>query len=509
MDKKIDRPSRIFGPFAIRLFALLLSLLLQSGAALSFPIADYAVPTTSLLSLAPTPGASSVLFTNGMHIGIAHARGMYSPASYSQLQDGAAMVENLGTQSIFLYLTSTPSKDYPGTRFDTALGSLSDLARSAPYAEVLKMPFKTFVLTTITFANPDPAAAGIFNASAEEEEIYQLTKHLISAYHGTGKRFILKNWEGDWYWNRGTSLPIHISPANIAMAIRYYTARQIGVNRARQEANDSTVTVEHALEVNRITDARTGCAALLNKVVPSVQTDWISYSSWESLGGPIAALPSVIHENLSYLRAASGNRPLLISEFGFLDSATEGISESYAKAAINAFENERVSYAFFWQILDNECSGIYQSPSSCAGFGLIKPDGSRGQAWWTIHDLLGAKNDAQIVAISSPPPVNAGNRLNFRVTVKNTGNVPWNLANAYEVRINDRNSEAKWQSQGAPITSPLTRVMPGDAYEFNLALTAPLNSGSHTLNLQMLQEGVNWFGEMKSLTINVQPNPPH
>ena len=34
--------------------------------------------------------------------------------------------------------------------------------------------------------------------SAEHNEFYQLTKYLYSHFSGSGKTFILKDWEGDW-----------------------------------------------------------------------------------------------------------------------------------------------------------------------------------------------------------------------------------------------------------------------------------------------------------------------
>jgi len=64
------------------------------------------------------------------------------------------------------------------------------------------MPFKTIVMTTLTFANAD-RVQGIAQLpdrlSAEENEFYQLTKHLYSRFSGSGKTFVLKNWETDGF----------------------------------------------------------------------------------------------------------------------------------------------------------------------------------------------------------------------------------------------------------------------------------------------------------------------
>ena len=61
--------------------------------------------------------------------------------------------------------------------------------------------------------------------------------YFCSKYKGTGKTFVLANWEGDWAV-RGTtdrSPKSDPTPPRIANMIRWFNARQEGVERARKE----------------------------------------------------------------------------------------------------------------------------------------------------------------------------------------------------------------------------------------------------------------------------------
>jgi hypothetical protein len=79
---------------------------------------------------------------------------------------------------------------------------LTDWPRPDLTIKVFHLPFKTIVMMTLTFANAD-RVQGIAQSqdrlNAEENEFYQLTKYLYSRFSGSGKTFVLKNWETDGF----------------------------------------------------------------------------------------------------------------------------------------------------------------------------------------------------------------------------------------------------------------------------------------------------------------------
>jgi hypothetical protein len=83
-----------------------------------------------------------------------------------------------------------------------SLPGVDRLAQTGPYDQVFHLPFKTMVMTTLTFANAD-RVQGIGQSqdrlNAEENEFYHLTKYLYSRFSGSGKTFVLKNWEKDGF----------------------------------------------------------------------------------------------------------------------------------------------------------------------------------------------------------------------------------------------------------------------------------------------------------------------
>jgi hypothetical protein len=109
------------------------------------------------------------------------------------------------------------------------------LAQSKPYDSVFNLPFKTVVLSTFTFANGDQVlgmAASPDRQKAEEAEFYQLAKYLYSHFAGSGKTFVLKNWEGDWAALGQGNTTGNISENTVQDMIAWLSAR--GESRAQR-----------------------------------------------------------------------------------------------------------------------------------------------------------------------------------------------------------------------------------------------------------------------------------
>jgi hypothetical protein len=341
--------------------------------------------------------------------GVAHVAGDYGFTQNNFLVEGAQKISQLGSNSIFVYLTPWFRAQYPDK--STANWPAADpanvaqLAQTGPYDQVFHLPFKTIVLTVYTFANKDylPGfAQSQQRQQAEQNEFYQLTKYLYSRFSGSGKTFILKNWEGDWValGGQGNSTTGNEPENNIQDMIAWLKARQAGVTQARNEANDSSMAVLNGAEVNRVLDyAQQGLTRVINAVIPKVGADMVTYSSYDStaIGQDAPTVQKAFNQALQTIEKLApdpmglGNRRILISEYGLYENQLAGGTSWRAQAILSTASQAGVYGAFLWNLYDNECVqpngqapvvdapvGNPQRPadSNCRGLWVVRPDGS-------------------------------------------------------------------------------------------------------------------------------------
>ncbi|MGE5112699.1 MAG: hypothetical protein ACM3JB_17675 [Acidobacteriaceae bacterium] len=340
--------------------------------------------------------------------GVAHIDGRYGFTQNNFLVEGGSTLRSFGDTGIFVYLypgfrTSYPDKatvSWPAT----TPTSLTQLAQTTPYKQLFGMGFKVIVLTTLTFSNGgdnvlnfnvDPTAA-----AREEQEMYDLTTYLLTHYKGSGKTFILKNWETDQLALQGDNLA-NIPPEWVSALKIWFAARQRGVARARNDAgNPAGVAVLHAIEVSRVLDYTDhSLTRTINAVVPAVKPDMVTYSSYDSSlqGTDSTSLATAMNRALNTIRQFSSDpmylrdRRILISEYGLFENVWPTQTYWRSAAILNTSKSAGLSGAFLWQIYDNECkmsNGSYfpvdsswgsvtrPTNSQCLGLWLVKPDGT-------------------------------------------------------------------------------------------------------------------------------------
>lgn len=255
-------------------------------------------------------------------IGITHAGICYTHnESVSGMKDGADRVRQLGSKVIKLWFSDDPhgaySVNHDWSRFE--INNSVELLKTDYYKEVFDMDFTTYVLETHTFDKSQPVSNIWWQDGMDEEEkarlekeMFDVSEYLMLTYNGTGKEFILQNWEGDnmlagrfWRLDRKTGMYYHIdkgvksvNPADDA-AIRtsiqglrdWFNVRQKGVDRAVAEySSKSDVKIRHALEINHIyLDSRDDgwpfidSPQLVKDIVPYTDCDLYSLSCWGSL----------------------------------------------------------------------------------------------------------------------------------------------------------------------------------------------------------------------------------
>ncbi len=397
--------------------------------------------------------------------GVAHVDGKYGFTQSNYLIEGANRIMNPGSgmtgpDAIFIYLHWKFVQQYPqkanGPFWPPVTpASLTELAQTAPYQALFNMPFNLFVMTTFGFKNQDRIDSFRTDpdaASNEEQEFYDLTRYLCSTYAGTGKTFILKNWEGDYralpdgILDQGDAAiaATDISPQRLDAMILWMEARQRGVSRARNDSgNPAGVGVFHAVEMSRVLDyTRLGRSRLVNLVIPVVQSDMVSYSSYDSSSiknGPDAPTTrAAMNEALNAIKSFApdplnlGDKRILISEYGLFENLRTPTDVQWrTQTILETSQAASILGAFMWQVFDNECYKDYPTnkqpfPVDCSPGDPERPLNTQCKGLWVVKPN---EDPGAALPLVAPwfRPSTSGVTLTGRVTSTSGGGV----ANAF------------------------------------------------------------------------------
>lgn len=122
---------------------------------------------------------------------------------------------------------------------------------------------------------------------------------------------------------------------------------------------------------------------------------------------------------------------------------------------------------------------------------------------------------AQITFADAPPKLRAGQKETITVKVKNASNVVWwqrggetndRPDNKFYIAVGNRwlDKDGKLTSETEGHNGIIKDLKPGEEIEMPLQITAPKQPGEYILDLDMVQEGVAWFGERGSPTTKVK-----
>jgi len=122
---------------------------------------------------------------------------------------------------------------------------------------------------------------------------------------------------------------------------------------------------------------------------------------------------------------------------------------------------------------------------------------------------------AQITIPDAALKLRAGQKETIMVKVKNTSDVVWRQRggetndrpdNKFYIAVGNRwlDKDGKPTSETEGHNGISKDLKPGEEAEMTLQITAPKEPGEYTLSLDMVQEGVAWFGEKGSPTTKVK-----
>ena len=245
--------------------------------------------------------------------GASHIAGWYNFTNRPYLLEGLDYYQNFGATSIKTTLTAINGKMFSAYPFNHTWPNFQTIEQVAQH-EFVDSLFQRTHIKTHTFwtttknkgdwkEGPDFLHDSYMN---EEQQFYDLTRHLLQTYGSMDKTFVYQNWEGDWMlrgqgvlWEQNPSLIPDNLDWDIEGMARLFRARQRGTERARNEFPDAVAKVYHGIEFNKLwwndnntrktmMDSNTPC--VIADVVSKARIDlssWSAYdASWSNSANP-------------------------------------------------------------------------------------------------------------------------------------------------------------------------------------------------------------------------------
>jgi hypothetical protein len=345
---------------------------------------------------APVPDALRVNVDPSVAVGVTHAAGEYHFTDEDFMNEGAEQLRRLGTRSIKLWMTDI-EKAYPFNTEWPQIDRLRDLAEAEPFRKVFAKDFDVYFLVAFSQGIPKHAYWKDGTASdavfaENEQEFYELTRHLLTEYRGTGKTFVLQSWEGDWLIRPASDLDLEPTPQAVAGMIRFFNARQRGVDRARAELGEHGVRVRHAAEINQVKRSLFGDRQnIIDTVIPHTTVDLVSYSAYDAQqdAAVLRACLEHIRRRLPPKPSIGGER-VYIGEFGIPETAAGlGKVQRTLPQVLEVALGFGCPYVVYWELYCNEeiRRPVVQNDDT-RGFWLIKPDGSEAWAWHHLQQWI-------------------------------------------------------------------------------------------------------------------------
>jgi len=312
--------------------------------------------------------------------------GRYQFTNDSKLLEQAKHVRGMGSNILKVSLGPNAPKTY-ALNIDSKPANTLELFHATPeYKKVFDMDFK-YIFTWVHTVTGINWKKGI---SQEQEQIlydemFNFASYLLTTYNNTGKTFFIGNWEGDWLllpdYNRTATPPAE----HLQNMTKWFQIRQRAVDDAKRKTTSKNVQLYHYIEVNLVLKGMRGEPCIAQSVLPYVNVDMVSYSSYEaiknrSFSEKQAQLQTVFDYLEKQLQPKAGlpfARRVYIGEYGY--HANTNKPESFEKQYNETKDIMKIAlalnlpFALHWQMYNNE----YEANGDSKQMSLINEEGNR------------------------------------------------------------------------------------------------------------------------------------
>lgn len=320
----------------------------------------------------------------------------YQFTTDNRLVEQAKKVNELGSNILKISLGPNSTDIYGITEATKSTTVLDLVTRNLPYRTVLDMDFKYIFMWVHTLTNID-WKNGMTTAQEKilYDEIYNFVTYLLTRYNNSGKTFFIGNWEGDWILLPSYDRTQTPSPTFVSNMTKWMQIRQRAVDDAKAASAATNVFVYHYIEANLVEKGMAGQVCVAESVLPNVNVDMVSYSSYEAImnksyASTLSDLTAIFAYLESKLKPKAGipfSRRVFIGEYGYQANASN--PQSFLNQASESKELMRISFelnlpfALHWQMYNNE----YDNNGISKQMSLINESGTKMSLYYTHQNF--------------------------------------------------------------------------------------------------------------------------
>ncbi|GGK27418.1 hypothetical protein GCM10007962_22060 [Yeosuana aromativorans] len=325
----------------------------------------------------------------------------YQFSNDSKLIEQARQTRALGSNIFKTSITERSLKDY-GFKADDANNIMDVIDLIPDYDKVFEMDFKYYFFWLHT-ATGIKWRKGISKNQEKRlyNEMFNFASYLLKKYDNTGKTFLIGNWEGDWLLHTNKDRNMTPSKEAVENMTKWFQIRQRAIADAKDKSNSKNVYVYYYIEVNLAAKGMEGETCITKDILPNVDVDLVSYSSYESskkkdYQANKESLTTVLNYIEGQLKPKEGlpfKRRVFIGEYG--GQAFDDKPETYLRQFDNAKDIMQISleedlpFALYWQMYNNE----YTKDGKSKNMSLINEKGEKRPLYYLHQNYYKQVNE--------------------------------------------------------------------------------------------------------------------
>ncbi len=320
----------------------------------------------------------------------------------SYLVEQAKQIRGMGSNVLKITLGKNYFESYPDLVKDPTMRSTVEILKGQKeYRKIFDMDFKyifmwVHTLTGVKWLKPmsDQDKLKIY------QEMYDLAEHLLREYSGSGKTFMIGNWEGDWLLHGVGKPNVNPSKERINAMTDWFKIRQAAIDDAKRKNPTSDVGLFYYVEVNLVKKGLQGRTCITESVLENVNPDMVSYSSYESIKKHpnYESLKSTVGELMDYIESKLKpkenipfKRRVFIGEYGYQVSQRNTKEDQCreTKDVIKASLELNLPFALHWEMYNNE----YSDKGESKGMSLINEEGEKKPVYYLHKNYYKKTNE--------------------------------------------------------------------------------------------------------------------
>jgi len=347
--------------------------------------------------ITPLENYNFVLGTNGI-------AGKYQFTNESKLVEQSKHIRGMGSNILKISLGKKSPNSYGFPEVDAS--TTLELFKAIPdYKQVFDMDFKYIFAWVHTLTNVQWKKR--INKKEEVklyQEMYDFATYLLKEYNNSGKTFLIGNWEGDWLLHPNFNRNMTPPKEHVENMTKWFQIRQKAIDDAKKNTKHSNVELYHYIELNLVKKGMTGKTSIVKDILPNVDVDFVSYSSYESIKNKNysekkKALEDVFNFIESQLKPKKGLpfiRRAFIGEYGY--HANKNKPKSFDNQYNETKEIMEISlelnlpFALHWQMYNNE----YDKNGNSKNMSLINEKGQK-RALYSLHQNFYKKMNKYLI----------------------------------------------------------------------------------------------------------------